>query len=107
MTEDTTGPHEPTSGNPSRRVSVYEAARVLGLSVGAIRERVQSETIEHEKDPAGRVWILLDASSTVRDEVHGTTESDKDRLLEAKDETIEDLRDRVRSLEEESRSKDH
>src|SRR5215212_6794684 len=107
MTEDTTGPHEATSGNPSRRVSVYEAARILGLSVDAIRKRVQSGTIEHEKDPAGRVWILLDASSTVRDEVHGTTGSEQDRLLEAKDGTIEDLRDRVRYLEEESRRKDH
>jgi hypothetical protein len=107
MTEDTTGPHETTSGNRSRRVNVYEAARILGLSVDAIRKRVQSGTIEHEKEPAGRVWILLDASSIVRDEVHDTTGPEQDRILEAKDETIEDLRDRVRYLEEESRRKDH
>jgi hypothetical protein len=119
MGEDTTGPYEPTSGNPSRRrVNVDEAARILGLSVDAIRKRVQRGTIEHEKEPAGRVWILLDASSTIRDEVQDATghEGDadhagrgrgQDQLLEAKDETIEELRDRVRYLEEESRRKDH
>jgi hypothetical protein len=111
MREDTAGPHETTSGNPSRqRVDVYEAARILGLSVEAIRKRVQSGTIEHEKEPAGRVWILLDSDWMVQDEVQAATgrESrdhvqDQDRLLEAKDETIEELRDRVRYLEEANR----
>jgi hypothetical protein len=116
MSEDTTGSHEttsanPSSGNPSRqRVDVCEAARILGLSVEAIRKRVQSGTIEHEKEPAGRVWILLDSDWTAQEEVQATTGrerrdhvQDQDRLLEAKDETIEDLRDRVRYLEEANR----
>ena len=122
MGEDTTGPYETPSGNTSsQRVSVDRAARVLGLSVDAIRKRVQRGTIPYEKDPAGRVTIILDTVETLQDD--GETLQDKvqdapgpgaDRLLEAKDETIEELRGRVRRLEqdldartEELRRRDH
>ena len=113
MGEDTTGP----PGHPSRqRVSVDEAARALGLSVDAVRKRVQRGTIEHEKDAAGRVRILLDSpdnASTLRDERPDTT-GQASALVAAKDETIEELRDRVRRMEreldtrnEEIRRRDH
>ena len=113
MGEDTTGP----PGHPSRqRVSVDEAARALGLSVDAVRKRVQRGTIEYEKGAAGRVRILLDSpnnASTLRDERPDTT-GQASALVAAKDETIEELRDRVRRLEreldtrnEEIRRRDH
>ncbi len=95
---------EGAPGPPSRqRVSVDEAARVLGLTVDAVRKRVQRGTIKHEKDQAGRVRILLDSpdnTSTIQDDSPDTTGPAKlEAVLEAKDEAIEDLRDRVRSLE--------
>ncbi|MDP9475635.1 MAG: DUF3972 domain-containing protein [Actinomycetota bacterium] len=95
---------EDAAGPPSRqRVSVDEAARALGLTVDAVRKRVQRGTIEHEKDQGGRVRILLDSpdnTSTIQDERRDATGPAKlEAVLEAKDETIEDLRDRVRSLE--------
>ena len=129
MGEDTTGPYETPSGNTSsQRVSVDRAARILGLSVDAVRKRVQRGTIPYEKDPAGRVTIILDTVETLQDDGEtlqddGETLQDKvqdapgpgaDRLLEAKDETIEELRGRVRRLEqdldartEELRRRDH
>src|SRR5215213_6129804 len=108
--EDNTGP-------PSRRrVSVDEAARALGLTVDAVRKRVQRGTITHEKDRAGRVRIILDSpdnASTLQDESPDTT-GQTDALIAAKDETIEALRGRVRRLErevdtrnEEIRRRDH
>ncbi len=98
-----------------------EAARTLGLSVDAIRKRVQRGTIPYEKGPAGRVTILLDTVETLRDEgetlqdeIQDTPGPEADLLLEAKDETIEELRARVRRLEqdldsrnEELRRRDH
>ncbi len=122
MGEDATGPYRTPSGKPrTQRVNVDEAARILGLGVDAIRKRVQRGTIPYEKDPAGRVTIILDIAETLQDE--GETVQDKvqdapvpeaDRLLEAKDETIEELRARVRRLEqdldartEELRRRDH
>ncbi len=93
---------EDASGPPSRqRVSVDEAARVLGLTVDAVRKRIQRGTIEYEKDQVGRVRILLDSpndTSTVQDERPDTT-GQPEAVLEAKEETIEELRERVRSLE--------
>jgi excisionase family DNA binding protein len=59
-------------GQPSsNRVSVYEAAEVMGVSVDAIRKRIVRGTIPHVRTEDGRVWILLDrvqdAASKVQD----------------------------------------
>ncbi|MBA2443513.1 MAG: hypothetical protein H0V53_14110, partial [Rubrobacter sp.] len=61
-----------------KRVTVDEAARVLGLSVDAIRKRVQRGTIAHEKDAAGRVHIMLDDYSTLQD----SSETSSSELVE-------------------------
>jgi excisionase family DNA binding protein len=44
------------------RVTVQEAARRLGVKDDAIRKRIQRGTIEHDKDPDGRVFVYLDAT---------------------------------------------
>jgi hypothetical protein len=91
---------EPPSG---RSVTVDEATRHLGLTVDAVRKRVQRWQIAHEKYRAGRVWIILycpDTASTVQDESPENT-GQADALIAAKDETIEELRDRVRRFERE------
>lgn len=47
--------------NPDRhRVTVQEAARQLGVSEQAIRKRVKRGTLEHDKEPGGRVYVYLD-----------------------------------------------
>ncbi len=67
----------------------------------AIRKRVQRDTIPHEKAPDGRVWVLLDTDRTGHDNDQDATGQRQDALLEAKDATIADLRDRVGFLERE------
>jgi hypothetical protein len=54
-------------------VTADEAARALGLSVDAVRKRVQRGTIAHEKDQAGRVRIILDDAETLQDTPQDTT----------------------------------
>jgi excisionase family DNA binding protein len=82
---------EDATGRPSgRRVTVDEAARRLGLTVDAVRKRVQRGQIPHEKDGAGRVRIILDESETLRDE-------GPDRRSPAS--LVEELRDRIAYLE--------
>jgi len=44
------------------RVTIQEAARRLGVKDDAIRKRVQRGSLEHDKDPDGRVYVYLDAS---------------------------------------------
>ncbi len=82
------------------------AARALGVTVDAIRKRVQRGTIPHERDESGRVWVLLEAASTMQDTTRIVPDNDQDdtghlrrELLEAKDENIADLKDRIASLE--------
>jgi len=97
--QDTAGP-PPIQGH--RRISVQEAAEHLGTTVDAIRKRVQRGTIAHEKDPDGRVRILLDTDMPRQDTDQDTAGRRQDTpvpLLEAKDETIAALRERVQSLE--------
>jgi hypothetical protein len=53
-----------TGQTSTARVSVQEAADRLGITVDAIRKRVQRGTIGHDKDEDGRVWILLDTDRT-------------------------------------------
>ena len=69
-----------------RRLTVHEAARRLGLSEGAVRMRVKRGTLEAERE-AGRLYVMLDAEPT-------TEPTDRT------DELITELRDRVRSLED-------
>jgi hypothetical protein len=44
--------------SPTKRVSVAEAAEILGLTVEAVRMRIKRGTLHSEKD-AGRVYVLL------------------------------------------------
>jgi hypothetical protein len=78
-----------------RRVTVDEAARHLGLTVDAVRKRVQRGQIAYEKDKAGRVRIILDEGETLQDESPDTT----GQVAGAHADLIEELRGRVHYLE--------
>ena len=90
--QDTAGP-PPSQGH--RRISVQEAAEHLGTTVDAIRKRVQRGTIAHDKDPDGRVWILLDTDMPRQD----TGQDTAGRRQDSDSEMVEELRDRIAYLE--------
>jgi hypothetical protein len=89
---------EATTGHPSRaRVSVQEAAEHLGTTVDAIRKRVQRDTIAHEKDADGRVWILLDTDRTR----HATDQDTAGRRQDGESgPLISEMRGRIEDLRE-------
>jgi excisionase family DNA binding protein len=70
-----------------RRATVPEAAELLGISVEAVRSRIKRGTLESAKD-SGRTYVLLDAA-----QMRPVSDQALDREL------IDELRDRVRSLE--------
>jgi hypothetical protein len=43
----------------SDRMNIPDAARHLGISEGALRQRINRDTIEHEKDADGRVYVFI------------------------------------------------
>lgn len=79
----------------SRRVTVPDAAKLLGISVEAVRGRIKRGTLEHEKEEGGAVYVLLDAdrSQPVVDQSPDQT------ALELMRELIEENRERLRYLE--------
>jgi len=91
-----------TSGN---RVSVYEAAEAMGVTVDAIRKRISRDTIPHERDEDGRVWVLLDIDQEATSKVQDTDQpqSDVTALISAKDETIAALREQLEEANERDR----
>jgi hypothetical protein len=87
-----------------RRVTLAEAAAVLGTSKGAVRMRVRRGTLRSEKGEDGRVYVFVDPTrDRTRDaggygdhpapEVEGSGEAP----------LVEELRDRVRFVEEQLR----
>jgi hypothetical protein len=79
------------------RMSVPEAAELLGVTQSAVRKRVQRGTIPWDKDNEGRIYVYVDLSEarpeTVRDKSRTTaTGQSRDELLEAYRDQVEFLR---------------
>ena len=45
---------------PCRRLTVQEAASLLGITVDAVRGRIKRGTLESAKDEDGNVYVLID-----------------------------------------------
>jgi excisionase family DNA binding protein len=82
----------------SRRLTVQEAAEVLGTSVDAVRMRVRRGSLQSEKDPDGRVYVWVDGDSS---ETKPGLDGEPSMLISAKDETIHIL---TQQLEAERRA---
>ena len=50
--------HPPSNRPGTRRVTVSEASDILGISTGAVRNRITRGTLEAERD-RGRVFVVL------------------------------------------------
>jgi hypothetical protein len=77
----------------------------MGVTVDAIRKRISRDTIPHERDEDGRVWVVLDTDQDAASHVHDTDQpqSDAAALISAKDETIAALREQLEQANERDR----
>ena len=87
----------------SRRLTVQEAAEVLGTSVDAVRMRVRRGSLESEKDPEGRVHVWVNGDSP---ETKPRLDGEPSALISAKDETIRVLSEQLTSEREARRRAD-
>src|SRR3954451_5765840 len=81
------------------RVTVPEAANLLGVSQSAIRKRIQRGTIPWDKDDEGRIYVYVNPSEPSLE-----TEDDKSRdtpLGQSRDELLEVYREQVEFLHRE------
>src|SRR5215217_2920790 len=76
-----------------RRVNVRQAASLLGISEGAVRQRIARGSLASEKDGDGHVYVVLPESTRVDtdEETASDTQADN-RLIEAMQDQIEFLR---------------
>ena len=83
-----------------QRVTVAQAAEILGVTVEAIRGRIKRKTLEHERH-SGTVYVLLDADQSTNrtrpdnDQTTDRLQSDSAAFISAKDETIATLREQL------------
>jgi hypothetical protein len=88
------------------RVTVEDAARLLGIEKGSVKKRIQRGKLRSERDDSGTVYVYVDRSETVRDESQGRSRIVHDELLTSKDETIAILRDQLHEEREARRRAD-
>ncbi len=86
-------------------MTVQDAARLLGVSEGAVRKRVARGTLKNEKEPDGRVYVYLDERDTRGVDV-GRYGGVDVGVSHEPDALISQLRDEIAYLREESRRKD-
>src|SRR5215203_927122 len=97
------------------RLSVAQAAAVLGVTQAAVYKRIQRGTVEHDKDAEGRVFVYLDTSDIPSDQsmdgpgmsTDGSMDlSNSAELIAELRAHNESLRQEVEAWQEESRRKD-
>jgi hypothetical protein len=88
------------------RVSVEEAATLLGIEQGSVKKRIQRGKLRTEKDAAGTLYVYVDRSETVRDKSAGQSQTDRDELVEELRRTNELLQEVITTRDEEIRRRD-
>jgi hypothetical protein len=92
-----------TSKTPLERLTVADAAALMGVSQDAVRKRIQRNSITWDKDAEGRVYVYLDPSETRQ---AGDQDASK-TALEIMENQVEYLRKQLEVWQEEARRKDH
>ena len=78
-------------------ITVAEAARILGVSKQAVRQRIYRDTIPHSKDEEGTVFVRITEDN---DETNGESHAENTGYTQdVGRELIDELRDRVGFLE--------
>jgi hypothetical protein len=82
----------------TRRLTVAEAAEILGITVEAIRGRIKRGTLTHEKVEDGTVYVFLSP-----DQMRPVVDQSNDQTADRTGLLIAEMQDRIRSLEEANR----
>jgi excisionase family DNA binding protein len=88
------------------RVTIEEAARLLGIERSSVKKRIQRGKLRTEKDVTGTLYVYVDRSETVRDESRDQSQTDRDELVAELRRTNELLRGVITTRDEEIRRRD-
>jgi excisionase family DNA binding protein len=88
------------------RVTVEDAARLLGVSVDAVRKRIERGSLRSEKDGTTR-YVFLDPDRTQPDSDRTSPDDDLTDKVTILKEHVQFLRRELEVWQEEARRKDH
>jgi excisionase family DNA binding protein len=88
------------------RVTVEEAAQLLGIEKGSVKKRIQRGKLRSEKDATGTLYVYVDRSETVQDKPAGQSQTNRDELVAELRRTNELLREVITTRDEEIRRRD-
>jgi hypothetical protein len=101
----------------SKRYTVPEAAKILGVGTHAVRKRIVRDTIPHEKDEEGRVHVYLDAGHDkghdVQDQAPELVESLREQIgylqgvIATRDEELQTRAEELRRRDQDLERRDH
>jgi hypothetical protein len=78
------------------RMTVTEASKILGISEGAVRKRVERGKLAHDRAPDGRLIVYLDATATIRDRVRDESQdTTTERYVRSLEDQVEYLRSQL------------
>lgn len=89
--------NQATGQTTDRRVTVTDAAVLLGLSEDAVRSRLKRGTLRKEKGQDGTVFVVLDPD-TATDQQSPTSDHPRTDDPTGRNDLLEDLRDQVEFL---------
>jgi DNA-binding transcriptional MerR regulator len=89
------------------RLTVPHAAKLLGVTPEAIRQRIRRGTIEHEQDENGRYFVYTSPTEAVENNLGNGVENGVQNDSQAQLDHIETLKRELELRNEELRRKDH
>jgi hypothetical protein len=87
------------SASDRRRLTVAEAAEILGVSVEAVRGRIKRGTLDHERTQEGVFVLLAAEQETQQSGADQSPIGHQSDVLSGTAPLVEELHDRVRFLE--------
>lgn len=91
----------------TRRVTLAEASRVLGISKEGVRKRVKRGKLRSDKGPDNRVYVYLPFGGDAGTPGPGSEQAAKGELFEQMEARITDLKDQLDQEREARRRADH
>src|SRR5215210_3427015 len=85
------------------RLTVAQAAEMLGVTRDAVRKRIKRHSIEWETAEDGTVYVYVDASTTAEDVSADASGQELGTLAEVLREQVEHLREQLDRAEERDR----
>jgi excisionase family DNA binding protein len=98
--------HQDNDMTEPLRVTVEDAARLLGVSVDAVRKRIERGNLRSEKDGTTR-YVFLDPDRTQPDSDRTSPDDDVIDKVTILKEHVQFLRRELEVWQEEARRKDH